>query len=279
MSSGSVVMKTHRRLFPNLPEVRRLGLATRGNTHLPAEAILHAYERGIRYWNWCGYEDGMSRAVGELGTDRGKVILATQIQSSGRDSLLREVESFLELLKTDRIDIATIYYLETREEWTRLREPGGVLETLYELEAEGTIGKVGITSHQRRLAAEIAERGETDLLMIRYNAAHCGAETEVFPIASENQIPVVAYTCLRWGALIESQDSGNSDHRVPTAAECYRFVLSNPAVSVALMAPNNRQELEENLTLLDDWRPLTGERLQAMREWGDWVHDHAGSFP
>ncbi|MCB9783297.1 MAG: aldo/keto reductase [Candidatus Omnitrophica bacterium] len=189
MSSGSVVMKTHRRLFPNLPEVRRLGLATRGNTHLPAEAILHAYERGIRYWNWCGYEDGMSRAVGELGTDRGKVILATQIQSSGRDSLLSEVESFLDLLKTDRIDIATIYYLETREEWTRLREPGGVLETLYELQVEGTIGKIGITSHRRRLAAEIAERGETDLLMIRYNAAHRGAETEVFPIASENANP------------------------------------------------------------------------------------------
>jgi len=39
---------------------------------------------------------------------------------------------------------------------------------------------------------------------------------------------------------------------VPRAAEWYRFVLHNPSVAVALMAPANRAELDENLRVLEN---------------------------
>ena len=35
-----------------------------------------------------------------------------------------------------------------------------------------------------------------------YNAAHRGAETDVFPVTAALGMPVVAYTALRWGALM-----------------------------------------------------------------------------
>ena len=35
--------------------------------------------------------------------------------------------------------------------------------------------------------------------MIRYNAAHRGAEREVFPVTEALGLPVIAYTALRWG--------------------------------------------------------------------------------
>ena len=47
--------------------------------------------------------------------------------------------------------------------------------------ATAAVRRLGITTHQRPLAAEAARSGKLDLLMIRYNAAHRGAETEVFP--------------------------------------------------------------------------------------------------
>ena len=50
-------------LAPGLPKVNRLGLATRGNTHLKPEDVEYAVERGLNYLNWCGRSDGMSRAV------------------------------------------------------------------------------------------------------------------------------------------------------------------------------------------------------------------------
>lgn len=267
------------RLFPDSIETCRLGLATRGDTGLVPADCFDALDRGINFWNWCGYEDGMSRAMTELGRRRNEVFLAVQIQSTHRDGLLREIENYLRLLGADRIDLATIYYLETEAEWREHRSPAGVIEGLQGLKAQGVVRRVGITSHQRKLAAGIAQRGETELLMIRYNAAHRGAEEEIFPITDAAGIPVIAYTCLRWGELLKPQ--GPPPHRMwpPSALDCYRFVLGNPSVAVALTAPNGRAELEENLSLLEDWRPPTEAEDQRMREWGDLVHRFAGAFP
>ena len=58
-----------------------------------------------------------------------------------------------------------------------------------------------------------------------------------------------------------------------------RFVLGRPDVSVALMAPNGRDELEQNLALLDDWRGLTADEDAALRAHGDRVRRHGGAFP
>ena len=37
-----------------------------------------------------------------------------------------------------------------------------------------------MTSHTRKLAAEMASSGLLDVIMVRYNAAHRGAEEEIF---------------------------------------------------------------------------------------------------
>ena len=50
-----------------LPTVGRLGIATRGNTSLSVEEIHYALERGVRYFNWCGKPDGLSRGHGGVG--------------------------------------------------------------------------------------------------------------------------------------------------------------------------------------------------------------------
>jgi hypothetical protein len=48
---------------------------------------------------------------------------------------------------------------------------------------------------------------------------------------------------------------------------------------VVLMAPNGRSELEENLKLLDDWRPPTPAEFDAMAAHGQRVRKNAGRFP
>ena len=143
----------------------------------------------------------------------------------------------------------------------------------------GRIRAIGLTSHQRQLAARAAASGRLDLLMTRYNAAHRGAEEDVFPITTEYNIPVVVFTCLRWGALLESTPDDPHRFRVPAAEDWYRFVLCHPAVTVALMAPNGIKELRQNLQLLDDWRGFTSDEYASLKAHGDRVHRHGGSFP
>ena len=115
--------------------------------------------------------------------------------------------------------------------------------------------------------------------MIRYNAAHRGAEREIFPFTDDKTLPVVAYTGVRWGALLRHTPDDPPGFIPPTAPECYRFVLSCPSVTVALMAPRFRNELDENLQILDCWEPLTVAEQAVIVTHGDRVRRHAGEFP
>lgn len=240
--------------------------------------MARAVERGVNFLNWCGYDDGVARAVREKLIARDRVVLATQLESRDGRAARRELEDLLRRLGTDRIEAVTFYYVERESEWGQIAAPGGALEALEEARAEGKVSLVGLTTHQRPLGARWAESGRVDLLMIRYNAAHRGAERDVFPITTRLKVPVVAYTAQRWGALTQRTPDDPPGFTPPPAREWYRFALAHPAVSAVLMAPDGREELEEDLVLLEDWRPPTGEELAVMTAHGERVRRHAGMF-
>jgi len=261
-------------------QVCRLGLATRGNTALDSEAVLEAVERGVNYLNWCGHSDGLRDAIRTLGgRRRHDVHVAVQLAGRTAASACRELEGYLEDLDTDYVDVVTYYYVEHADEWSRIVSRGGAAEYLERARDEGIVRAIGLTSHQRKLAADIARTGQLDLLMVRYNAAHRGAEDDVFPTTSRLPLPVVAFTCVRWGALMKNTPDDPPGFVPPPARQWYRFVLCQPAVAVALMAPNGRQELLDNLSLLDEWRGLTPQDYDLLLSHGDRVRRHSGSFP
>ena len=296
-------MKLTTNLRDDLPAVCRLGLATRGNTHLRTADVEHAVERGLNYLNWCGKPDGLSRAVAGMGARRKDVVVAVQFKSRTADEAKTEFQWILDQLRGDYLDAATFYYVESETEWAEIIAPGGAWGALADLQRQGTLKMIGLTSHQRQAAAAWstihlpqsagamarnrggrtvgetgAPRPALDLLMVRYNAAHRGAEQDVFPVARKSGIPVVTFTGLRWRALLESTRDAPPEFPPPSAAECYRFCLANPDVSVALAAPGNRAELEHALTLLDDWTPPDDADYEALCRHGDRVRGHAGPF-
>ncbi|MBL9125568.1 MAG: aldo/keto reductase [Planctomycetaceae bacterium] len=263
----------------DLGPVCRLGLATRGDAQLEPEAYLRALDSGVNYFNWCGYRDGMSAAIQRLGPRRREVLLAAQFEARTADAARTELARLLNELRTDWIDVLTYYYVESAAEWQEITGPGGAAEYLAQARSAGQVRCLGLTSHQRELAATIAAAGEIDLLMIRYNAAHRGAERQVFPVTRPRGMPVVAYTALRWQALLRSTPEDPPDFVPPTATECYRFVLAHPAVSVVLMAPGNEAELTDDLKILARPSGLTPERYAELVRHGERVRRHAGSFP
>lgn len=266
--------------FAALPTpVLRLGLATRGNTHLLKDDLLLALEQGVNYWNWCGYLDGMGEAIQQLGPRRKDIVVAVQLEAREGTAAQRELETRLKQLKTDYLDVVTFYYVESSQEWRQLLAPGGALKALQNAKQQGLLRMMGLTTHQRALAAEVLRSRLLDLLMVRYNAAHRGAETEIFPLAHELRSPLVTFTALRWKGLLKRTREDPRGFIPPGAREWYRFVLSRPEVSVVLMAPNDRTELVENLRLLRDWRKPGAEELALLREHGDRVRKRAGAFP
>ena len=181
-------------------------------------------------------------------------------------------------LKLDWIDVLTLYYVESQSEWDEIVAPGGAWEYLDGQKKRGLLKMIGLTSHQREPAARWAQTGNLDLLMVRYNAAHRGAERDVFPVTQALKIPVVTFTGLRWKALLGPTPADPPGFTPPSAVECYRFCLEQPAVSVAVAAPGNRAELDQDLELLDAWRAPADEERELLLSHGERVRKHAGIF-
>jgi aryl-alcohol dehydrogenase-like predicted oxidoreductase len=259
--------------------VCRLGLASHDGARLTVADVHHALDRGVNFLNWAGTEDTISETVAGLGPRRDEVVVCVQFGARSAGDAATEVRSVLASLGSDYVDVVTFYYVESAEEWSEIIGPGGALAYCRSARENGQIRRLGVTTHQRPLAAEMARSGLLDALMIRYNAAHRGAETEVFPVTAAAGLPVIAYTAQRWGALVRPTPDDPPGFAVPSASAWYRFALQSPAVSVVLAAPHSREELDEDLTVLDASGPLTAEEYARLAGHGQRVRRHAGRFP
>ena len=124
MSHGSrVAMKMTRttELGRGCPPVLRLGLATRGNTDLPREGVERAIAAGVNYLNWCGHEDAMSRTIAALSAaQRRRIVVATQLSARTAEGMARELDEVRACLGHERLDVATLYYVEHPDEWRQI---------------------------------------------------------------------------------------------------------------------------------------------------------------
>lgn len=263
--------------WPELGPICRLGLASRGDTHLTADDVRHAIDRGVDFLNWCARPDGLSEAVASLdAATRDRIVIATQLDARDGPGAIAELEDQLRTLGTDRIDLVTYYWVEHDGELDTILGDGGAHQALRK---DPRVRHIGITSHQRPLARRAAVSGEMDALMIRYNAAHRGAEHELFGVAADTKTPIVAYTCTRWGKLMEPTRDDPVGFVVPRAPDWYRWVLANDAVAIAIMAPNDRAELDEDLAILDDDGPPDAQTMARLAEHGKRVYKNAKAFP
>jgi predicted aldo/keto reductase-like oxidoreductase len=260
--------------------VCRLGLASRGNTGLSPDDVHFARQRGVNFLNWCGtHSNGMSQAIGELGNDRGDVLVCAQFEARTATEAATELAAMLAELRTDYLDVLTFYYVETADEWAQIRGSDGALSYCAAARRDGRVRMLGLTTHQRPLAAAIARTGLLDVLMVRYNAAHRGLERDVFPTTDALGIPIIGYTALRWGALLEPTPDDPPGFTVPGAASWYRFALQSSSIAVVLAAPDGRKELEEDLKVLDAKGPLSEAEYARLAAHGRRVRKHGGAFP
>ena len=248
-------------------EVHRLGLSA---TYRPGTRTVHrAIDAGLNYFFAYGFDRQMVRTLrDEFQRDRARYVLATGAYNLlvGHLSLRRTLEKRLRQFRTDYIDIF-LFLGVTRPKHL----PERTREEMYRLREEGKVRFIGMSCHDRKFAGKLAAEGTLDAFMVRYNAAHRGAEQEIFPYLERHNPAVVSYTATRWTHLLRRPKGWPKDAPVASAGQCYRFVLSNPHVHVCMTAPSNIEQLEENLKALRQG-PLDEDEMRFMREFGDAVH-------
>ena len=255
-----------RTLGPSGPSVSPLGLA--GSFGIDADAVERAYhELGINYYfvtaRMTGLVEGIRRLV--AAGHRDDLVIATGANFPTGGGVRSAFEKMSKTLGVDRIDVFQLFWVQyhwyvTGKTWPAMRE----------LKESGKVGKLGVSIHDRVMARSLVDELGLELLMIRYNAAHRGAEREIFATLPAPRPAVVAYTATRWGKLLQPAKGLGP----MTAGECYRFPLTNPNVDVVLTGPKTWDELSANAASVREG-PLPEERLTAVRAFGDAVRSAA----
>ncbi len=247
--------------------VHRLGLSA---TYRPGKEVVHkALDVGMNYFFAYGFDTQMTHVLrGAIGSQRDQYVIATGAYNLvlGHPNLRRTLEKRLRQFGTDSIDIFLFLGVMKEKHF-----PERTREELCRLKETGKVRFVGISTHHRKLAGKLVAEGAVDVLMIRYNAAHRGAEEEIFPHTRPHDPGIVSYTATRWTYLLHRPRNWPAQGRIPTAGMCYRFVLSCPHVHVCLTAPSNLRQLQENIEAVRQG-PLSEDEMGFMRQFGDAVH-------
>ena len=252
--------------------VGRLGIAS--GYGAPTAAIEEAFERGCNYFTWGtvikGYKPQMRQALKNIVAkgQRDRLVLAMFTYAHNNFFTERLLVRGLESAGLDHADVLILGYFSRRPS-RRL------IDGALRMKEKGFVRFIGLSSHSRKLLGELGRDGEFDVLHLRYNAAHRGAETDIFPFLSGEKRPgTVAFTATRWGKLLNPKKMPPGE-KPPTAADCYRFVLSHPAVDVCLSGVKTAEQMRENLAVLDAG-PMSADELARMRRIGDHVHSGRG---
>jgi aryl-alcohol dehydrogenase-like predicted oxidoreductase len=248
-------------------KVGRLGIAS--GYGAPAAAIEEAFERGCNYFTWGtvikGYKPQMREALRNIAAkgQRDRLVLSCFTYAHNNFFTERMLRRGVRSAGLDRADVLVLGYFSKTP-------PRRLVDGVLRLKEKGLVRFVGISSHNRKLLGELAQGAEFDVLHLRYNAAHRGAEMEIFPFLEGGKRPgTVAFTATRWGQLMKEKKMPRGEKPL-TAAECYRFVLSNPAVDVCMTGAKTVEQMRENLTVLESGS-LTEDELLRIRRIGDHV--------
>ncbi|MBR5867876.1 MAG: aldo/keto reductase [Clostridia bacterium] len=215
-----------------------------------AVAILRrAYEGGIRFFDTArAYTDSEMKLGLALSAVRGDIYLATKSTAVTGEAMKADLETSLELLKTDYIDL---YQFHNATFVPRPGDGSGLYEAAMEAKAAGKIRHLGITSHRLNVAKEAIESGLYETLQFPFCYLSGDQEMELVKMCEAANMGFIAMKALS-GGLITRADAA------------YAWLNQFPGV-IPIWGVQKMTELEEFLALQNDEPTVSGEIEELIR--------------
>ena len=219
------------------------------------ELILELINKGVNFIDTARAYTVSEEYLGyALSGVREKFVLATKSMARTKDGMAKDIETSLEKLQTDYIDLYQIHNPSPKD-FEAVMEKGGALEALIEARASGKIGHIGITLHSVELFERALELDWVESIMFPYNIVETQGE-ELIALCKEKNVGFICMKPLAGGAIDNSRVA-------------MRFIASNPSVDVVIPGMANEKEIEENAQSISDTSPLLcdeEEKIAQIRE-------------
>ena len=240
---GSTGLRISRMGFGGIPIQKTDAQVTRA---LMEELVAH----GVNYIDTArGYTVSEAYLGEALVGLRDRFVLATKSMARTKEAMARDIETSLQNLRTDHIDLYQVHN-PSLTELEQVVAPGGALEALLEAKAAGKIRHIGVTAHM----ATVFERALTlpwvETVMFPYNIVETQGEA-LMKRAHEQDVGFICMKPLAGGALED-------------AALAMRFIAQNPDVSVVIPGMCDVREVRQNIDAFENTAPLTEDELARI---------------
>ena len=251
-----------------------------------AEMVAYAMEHGINYYDtaW-GYHDGNSETViGEALSryPRESFYLATKFPGydlSNMDKVESIFETQLEKCGVDYFDFYLFHNVCEMNIDAYLDEKYGIFDYLMEQKKKGRIRHLGFSAHgsydiMKRFLDAYGEHMEFCQIQLNYlDWSFQNARAKV-DLLKEHHIPVWVMEPLRGGKLASLEDENAAvlkglrpEEGIPAWA--FRFLQSIPGVTMVLSGMSNFQQMQENIAVFEEDKPLDEKEMAALLEVAD----------
>ena len=245
------------------------------------EQLLNAAEQGgINCIDLYAPQPEMRSRLGKwLRGRRGKFVLQAHlctVWQEGQYKRTREIgevkasfEDLLTRLATDYIDIGMIHYVDSLEDWEAVAG-GQVMAYAREMQAQGKIRYIGLSSHNPAAAMQAVQSGLIDVLMFSVNPCYdlqpanedCyalwdGKNYDRQLVNMDPEREALYETCSRLGVAITVMKAfGGGDlldeelspaGKALTVNQCLHYALTRPGVAAVMSGAHTVDELEKCL--------------------------------
>ena len=239
---GRTNIKTNKNGFGALP-IQRV------STEYAGMLLRKAYDAGITFFDTArSYSDSEKKVSIALSDVRDKIFIATKTPSKTVEGFWKDLETSLDLLKTDYIDI---YQFHNPSFCPKPGDGSGLYEAMLEAKAQGKIKFIGLTNHRLDVAEEAVKSELYDTLQFPLCYLATEKDIALVNLCKEHDVGFIAMKGLS-GGLIDKSDAAYAwldqyDHVLP------------------IWGVQKESELDEFISYIDN-PPTLDERITSIIE-------------